>query len=54
MYISWDTITDQRVVNQYYEPMITEEEHQILLNRYNERNKKFTLKKEKDEYYYRV
>ena len=51
MLISGETMTDQREINPHYEPLITEAEHQILLERYTEKNKKFTLKKEKDEYF---
>lgn len=41
MLISWDTITDQRIINSNYEPLISETEHEILLNRYNEKNIEF-------------
>lgn len=34
MFINWDTITNLRETNKYYSPLITEEQYQILQDRY--------------------
>ena len=36
MFINWEAISDLRETNEYYKPTITEEQHQIIIDRYNE------------------
>lgn len=48
--INWDNVTDLRETNRYYEPVITEEEFQILQDRYFKNPKVISNTKTKDIY----
>lgn len=52
MYISGNSTVDMREpgMNPYFEPMITEEEHEVLVARYEKKADYAQPKKKKDEY----
>jgi len=50
IYIYGNSMIDMREVNQFYQPMITEDEHVILLNNYKKKSKITLLSAKKDKY----